>query len=77
MPIVYEKAVAEDLELGYGTVTRTNPAGGTMVGSKIGMHTFISDLPAYANNTAAKAGGLVAGQSYRTGGDPDLICVVH
>lgn len=34
-------------------------------------------LPAYANNAAAKAGGLTAGAFYRTGGDPDLVCVVH
>jgi hypothetical protein len=34
-------------------------------------------LPVYANNAAALAGGLVAKQLYRTGGDPDLVCVVH
>lgn len=34
-------------------------------------------LPAYANNAAAVAGGLTAGAFYRTGGDPDLLCVVH
>lgn len=34
-------------------------------------------LPTYANNTAAVAGGLKVGQMYRTGADPDLICVVH
>jgi hypothetical protein len=34
-------------------------------------------LTAYANNAAAIAGGLTVGQFYRTGGDPDLICVVH
>lgn len=31
----------------------------------------------YANNAAAVAGGLTAGAFYRTGGDPDLVCVVH
>jgi hypothetical protein len=31
----------------------------------------------YANNAAALAGGLQKGQKYRTGGDPDLIAVVH
>ena len=35
------------------------------------------DLPTYANNAAAIAGGLVAGDFYRTGGDPDTVCVVH
>lgn len=34
-------------------------------------------LPDYANNAAAIAGGLTAGAFYRTGGDPDLVCVVH
>lgn len=34
-------------------------------------------LAVYANNAAALAGGLVAGDLYRTGGDPDLVCVVH
>lgn len=34
-------------------------------------------LPVYANNAAAAAGGLVAGEFYRTNGDPDTVCVVH
>ncbi|MEW6557930.1 MAG: hypothetical protein AB1349_11380 [Elusimicrobiota bacterium] len=34
-------------------------------------------LPVYANNAAAVAGGLTAGAFYRTGGDPDVVCVVH
>lgn len=34
-------------------------------------------LPAHANNAAATGAGMVAGQFYRTGGDPDLVCVVH
>jgi hypothetical protein len=34
-------------------------------------------LPVHANNAAAIAGGLTAGKYYRTGGDPDLVCVVH
>lgn len=37
----------------------------------------ISALPVHANNAAAVAGGLAAGDLYRTGGDPDLVCVVH
>jgi len=35
------------------------------------------NLPAYANNTLALAGGLAVGDFYRTNGDPDTICVVH
>ena len=37
----------------------------------------IKNLQAFANNGAAVAGGLVAGNIYRLGGDPDLLAVVH
>jgi hypothetical protein len=37
----------------------------------------IASLPAYANNAAAVGGGLGVGDLYRTGGDPDAVCVVH
>lgn len=36
-----------------------------------------SSLPIYANNAAAIAGGLVAGDLYRSGADPDILYVVH
>ena len=34
-------------------------------------------IPVYANNAAAIAGGLAAGDFYRTGADPDPVCIVH
>jgi len=34
-------------------------------------------LKVFANNEAAKAGGLIAGNLYRTGTDPDVVCIVH
>jgi hypothetical protein len=34
-------------------------------------------IPAYANNAAAVAGGLGIGNFYRTGSDPDTLCIVH
>lgn len=37
----------------------------------------LPNLAVYANNAAAVAGGLSAGMLYRTGGDPDVIAVVH
>jgi hypothetical protein len=37
----------------------------------------VAGLLVFANNAAAIAGGLVAGDFYRTGGDPDNVCVVH
>jgi hypothetical protein len=36
-----------------------------------------SGIPVYANNAAATAGGLIPGMLYRTGGDPDQLCIVH
>lgn len=35
------------------------------------------NLPVYANNSAALAGGLQVGDLYRTGDDPDQVCIVH
>ena len=37
----------------------------------------IVGLPVHANNAAAITGGLAAGDLYRTGADPDMVCVVH
>ena len=37
----------------------------------------ITFLPSFANNAAAQAGGLVGGDLYRTGGDPDVVAIVH
>lgn len=40
MAITYELIVAEDLDLGHGTATRTMPAGGTATGNQINLATF-------------------------------------
>jgi hypothetical protein len=45
MSVVYEKIVAEDLELGFGSATRTAPGGGTMIGTKINTTTFMGTTP--------------------------------
>jgi hypothetical protein len=50
--------------LGIGTPTPT---------SKL----HVIGLAVHANNAAALAGGLTAGAFYRTGADPDPVCVVH
>jgi hypothetical protein len=34
-------------------------------------------LAVYSNNAEALAGGLLVGQYYRTGADPDVVCIVH
>ncbi len=38
---------------------------------------MVSGLLSYANNAAALAGGLRVGDLYKTGADPDTVCVVH
>lgn len=42
-----------------------------------GLQILLANIPVYANNAAAVAGGLTAGAFYRTGADPDPICIVH
>jgi len=37
----------------------------------------LSSLSPHANNAAAIAAGLLPGNLYRTGTDPDVVCVVH
>ena len=37
----------------------------------------IPSVTVYANNAAALAGGLVAGDLYRNNADPDHLCIVH
>lgn len=44
MSISFEKFVKQDLNLGFGTVDVTMPAGGTAVGDKIGLHTLFGDV---------------------------------
>lgn len=38
MSLVYEKIVQEDLDVGTSTVTVTNPSGGSLTGTQIGIH---------------------------------------
>lgn len=40
MAIPYEQIVKQDLNLGYGQVAVTMPAGGSALGDQIGLHTF-------------------------------------
>ena len=41
MAIPFETAVKEDLNIGHGSATITNPAGGTLAGTKINMSAFL------------------------------------
>lgn len=40
MAVTIEKVVQEDLDTGTGSVTVTNPNGGTLSGTQIGLHSF-------------------------------------
>ncbi len=66
-----------------GSLTRTerlriNNAGYVGIGTNAPTSILqVVGLPVYANNAAALAGGLTVGAFYRTGADPDVVCVVH
>ncbi|MFZ2908005.1 MAG: hypothetical protein WA014_02565 [Minisyncoccia bacterium] len=50
----------------------------TRIGMKeLHINLRLGDIAVYANNAAALAGGLVAGDLYRTGADPDPVMIVH
>src|SRR5690348_725112 len=59
-----------------GTTLYVKEAGGS---TNAGWSPLVSPagLGVYANNAAAVAAGLTVGRLYRTGTDPDLVCVVH
>ena len=72
----------------HGSYNELTTTGNTYlainVGSRVGIGMTdpksvlqVVGLPVYANNAAAVASGLTAGAFYRTGSDPDLVCVVH
>lgn len=61
---LYDYAYFLNCYFGIGTNTPTSP-----------MH--VVDIPTYANNAAAVAAGHTAGAFYRTGADPDVLCIVH
>lgn len=41
------------------------------------LHIALAAVHIFANNAAAITGGLAAGDLYRTGADPDTVCIVH
>lgn len=50
---------------------------GAMFWDGNGRTAFLTLPPIFANNAAALAGGITSGYIYRTGADPDVLCVVH
>lgn len=45
-------------------------------GSVVAKGKITYTLPAFVNNAAAISGGLTTGMLYRTGADPDVVCIV-
>lgn len=84
--IVNAYGVKVDDITGTGTVTNNYGVyvGNTVKGSAKNYAIYTdggtihhAGIPVYANNAAAIAGGLVAGDLYRTGADPDPLMIVH
>ena len=65
-------ALSENIALAAGQCVLLNDKGWTIMSDQGRVN-----VPAYVNNAAAIAGGLSAGAIYRTGGDPDSLCIVH
>jgi hypothetical protein len=67
----------DTFELTAGGITLYAPSV-TATGSVTAASLKLSALPPiYANNAAAIASGLAAGQLYRSGTDPDILYIVH
>lgn len=60
-----------------GVIAVGNGAAGDFSGKLKATKLSVVGLQVFANNAAAIAGSLVAGDFYRTGADPDVVCVVH
>ena len=58
--------------IAYWSLASSASTGGSYFA---GLH--VVGIPIYATNAAAITGGLTAGAFYRTGADPDPVCVVH
>ena len=67
----------EDHDVDVIAVGEIGPMGYSGYSGYSGSPAMPVSLPVYANNAAALSGGLVAGQFYRTGANPDPVCVVH
>jgi len=63
MSLLYEKVVQEDLNVGLGTVSVTNPGGGTLTGVQVGIHSVAVGQVAWKdtwNPSAIAAAGYEA-----------------
>ena len=61
MSLLYEKIVQEDLNVGTGSVTVTNPGGGSLTGTQVGIHSVAVGQTAW---TATWKPASIAAGSY-------------
>jgi hypothetical protein len=64
-------------DLGVASLGIGNGNSGNTSGKLTMANINVAGLTVYANNAAAITGGLAAGDFYRNGANPDLVCVVH
>lgn len=69
------EAHAYDASLIYGVFSATVTSQRLRFNARTSI--LLSCVPVYANQAAAIAGGLVAGDIYRNNADPDHLCIVH
>ena len=72
---LYEQDVYPIVLQSGGAITLQASGVLSLTGSKFTWD--LAQVPTYANNAAAITGGLSAGDMYRTGADPDPLCIVH
>jgi len=61
MSLLYEKVVQEDLNVGISTATVTNPSGGSLTGTQIGIHSVAVGQVAWTETWDA---GSIAAAGY-------------
>jgi hypothetical protein len=71
--LIWFNNVTDSVNVTFQSATGRVGIGTTTPTSKL----QVVGLPVYANNVAAITGGLSVGAFYRTGANPDPVCVVH
>jgi hypothetical protein len=61
----------------YVDTIRPKNSNVNVSGNLVTTNNITASLQIFSNNASAILGGLGVGMLYRTGGDPDLVCIVH
>ncbi len=73
----YLSNLVQDLSGFFGTGSKNGNGNDCLILQPNGGNVKITSLTVYANNAAAITGGLTAGDLYRNGANPDIVCTVH